>query len=380
MAYAAETALGVAGAVAALALSQTRAAWVGAFVAGVAIIVQRRHAIRRHRAPVVATGVALAAIAVTLMVATPLGSRAASTFDLRRGTTAGRFDEWRVATRVIAEHPLVGVGPEGYRVVFPQAVDAAYVRRYGVAVYPDRAHNGVLDVTVVGGLAAGLLYAALLALAVRHAWRAMAIRDLLDVALGAAVLAYVVQQQFLFPLAELDPVLWVLVGMLVARTSRAPRCAIVRARWLFAPIAVLTCFAALYGARDVLSDRALRRAVRAPDAATALQHADAATRLRPDSIRAWYVAARLSERGGALTDVDAALDRTLQGLDRSPRDPALRVLYGELLVERAARSRLGADIETARRELDRLVAGAPHDPRLREAQVSADSLREIGSP
>ena len=58
---------------------------------------------------------------------------------------------------------MLGVGPEGYRVVFPQVVDAAYVRSYGVAVYPDRAHNGLLDVTLDGGVVAGLLYAALLA-------------------------------------------------------------------------------------------------------------------------------------------------------------------------------------------------------------------------
>ena len=81
----------------------------------------------------------------------------------------------------------------------------------------------MLDVTLAGGVLAGLLYVALLACALRHAWRALSRRDPLDVALGAAVIAYVVQQQFLFPLAELDPILWVLVGMLVARTpGRAP--------------------------------------------------------------------------------------------------------------------------------------------------------------
>ena len=87
-----------------------------------------------------------------------------------------------------------------------------------------------------------------------------------------------------------------------------------------------------------------------------------------------------SQRGGALTDVDAALDRVLAGLDRSPGDPALRVLYGELLLERAARSRLASDISTARRELARLAHSAPNDPRLRNALVTAQSLREIGKP
>ena len=372
--------LGAAAAVLALALSQTRAAWVGAVVAALATAVQERGRLRRYRKAAIAVAVAVAAVAVVIGVTTPLGGRATSTFDLNHGTSASRLDEWRIATRAIADRPVLGAGPEGYRVVFPQEVDAAYVRKYGVAVYPDRAHNGVLDVTVTGGVVAGLLYLVLLGFLSIHAWRALQRRDPLDIALGASVIAYVVQQQFLFPLAELDPIFWVLAGMLVARTAGPARFVTVRARWLLAPIAAATVVTLVYGGREVFADRALERAATTHDVAAALRAADDATRLRSDSIRTWYVAARVAQRGDALTDVDAALDRVQQGLDRSPRDPALRDLYGELLVERAARSRLASDIATARSELDRLVTGAPNDPKLRNAQVTAQSLTEIGKP
>jgi len=371
-------ACGAAGALFALAASQTRAAWVGAAIAMIAIAVQRGELRHSRRAKVIAAAVALVAIAIG--VASPLGARAVSTFDVEHGTSASRFDEWRIALRTIADHPLAGVGPEGYRVVFPQEVDAAYVKAYGVAVYPDRAHNGILDVTVAGGVFAGLLYAALLALALRHAWRGLRTRDPATVALGAAVIAYVVQQQFLFPLSELDPLLWVLVGMLVARTPGPVRDPTVRARWLVAPIVVVATVAAAFGARDVLADRAMKRAATTTDLRTAERDADDATRLRPDSIRAWYVAASVAERGAALTDVDTALDQVQQGLDRSPGDPALRVLSGELLAERAVRSGLPDDITAARRELARLLADAPHDPRLQKALVTVDSLPKIGKP
>jgi O-antigen ligase len=359
-------ALGSTGALLALVLSQTRAAWVGAVIALVAVAVQQRGLLRRHRAAVVAVALAVAAIAITIGV--------------NRGTGASRIDEWRIATRTIADHPLLGVGPEGYRVVFPQEVDAAYVHKYGAAVYPDRAHNGVLDVTVSGGVSAGILYVALLAFALIHACRALGRRNPLDLALGAALIGYAVQQQFLFPLAELDPIFWILAGILVTRTPRRALLATMRARWLVAPIAAATLVALVYGGREVLADRALKRAAHTHDVPAALRDADDATRLRSDSIRTWYVAARIAQRGDALTDVDAALDRVQQGLDRSPRDPALRDLYGELLVERAARSRLASDISAARRETDRLVADALHDPRLRNAQVTAHSLTEIGNP
>jgi O-antigen ligase len=372
-------AFGASAALFALAASQTRAAWVGAGVAVIVVVVRKRAVLRRYRAKAAAAAVAFGVLAVVLGVATPLGARAVSTFDLHHGTSASRFSEWRIATRTIADHPLVGVGPEGYRVVFPQEVDAAYIHAYGDAVYPDRAHNGILDVAISGGLLAGALYAALLALAARHAWRATSACDPVAVALGAAAVAYIVQQQFLFPLAELDPILWVLVGMLVARTPTSAPTRF-RARWLVAPVALATLVAVFYGTRDVLADQAMKRAATTADVRTALADADAATRLRPDSIRTWYVAARVAQRGEALTYVDVALDRVRQGLNRSPRDPALRDLYGELVVERAARSGLADDIERARQALAPMVADAPHDPMLHEDQVRAESLRPIGKP
>src|SRR5262249_30200645 len=126
--------------------------------------------------------------------------------------------------------------------------------------------------------------------------------------------------------------------------------------------------------------RALRRAVRANDPAVALRDADDATHLRPDSIRDWYAAARVALRGGALTDVDGALDRVEHGLDRSPRDPARPVLYGELLADRAVRSGLRGAPAVAGRERERLVAGAPHDPRLQNALVSVQSIGSGGNP
>jgi O-antigen ligase len=373
-------AFGAGGALFALAASQTRAAWVGAVVAAVAIAVQQRRVLRAHRTHVIRAALALTALALAIAIVTPLGARAVSTFDIHHGTSSSRFSEWRVATRTIADHPLLGVGPEGYRVVFPQEVDAAYVHKYGDAVYPDRAHNGVLDVTLDGGLFAGALYVALLAFALRHAWRALRARDPVVVVIGAAVIAYIVQQQFLFPLAELDPIFWIIVGVLVVRTPSAARPATLRARWLAVPIVIATAAALLYGARDVLADQALKRAATTANVRTALAEADEATRLRPDSIRAWYVAARVAQRGEPLTDVDAALDRVRHGLDRSPRDPALRDLYGELLVERASRSQLADDIGLARRELAHLITDAPHDPQLRQDLVTANSLHEIGKP
>jgi hypothetical protein len=347
---------------AALLLSETRGAWLGVAVA--LVLLGARHApFVRRRWREIAFGVVALAV---LFVVTPLGGRVADAFDLGHGTTRGRFDDWMTGVQVIEHHPVLGVGPEGYRVVFPQIVSAGYVHRNGTRVIPDRAHNAMLDVGASGGVVAALAYAALLALLVVFAWRALRGRDPTTVALASAVIAYAVQQQFLFPLSEVDPLFWVTAGMLVAcaapPTNRAPaRRRVPRA--VPAALALCVLLGAFMGAREVLADRLLLRAADA-SGANGLRDADRATRLRSDSIRTWYVAARVASRGPALTDVDAAVARVEQGLRRSPRDPALRGLDADLLVERAVRSSLDADRARARAAVNRDLADAPEDPQL----------------
>ncbi len=346
--------LGVFGAVsAAFALlgSQTRGAWAGAAVAGFVVGVQYVDVVRRQARVLIVAGALLAG----LFVATPLGTRA---------VTESRVDEWRVATRVIADHPVFGVGPEGYRTMVPRYVDAAYVRDYGVDVIPDRAHNGVLDVMAIGGVPAGLAYLGLLVLVVVRAVSAIRRRDPVEVALGAALIAYATQQLFLFPLQELDPVFWVLAGLLFARDPALTRVGVRVPRVGVVVVVVATAAAGVMGLREVGADRALARAADAPGA-TGLAEADHATRLRPDSIRTWFVAARVAARGDALTDVDVAIDRSGRGLERSPSDPALRKEYARLLAARAQRSGLPADVDRARRVIDAYLVDAPNDPELR---------------
>lgn len=350
---------GAAGGVLALLLAQTRGAWIGALVAGVFWGVRNLAVVRRRWRELVLGS----AVVVVLFAVTPLGGRVTSAFDFGGGTTRGRFDDWSVGARVVEHHPVLGVGPEGYRVVFPKVVDADYVRRYGTAVIPDRAHNGIIDVATSGGVGAGLLYAALLIVILVAAWRALRVRDPIVVGLAVAVIAYVVQQLFLFPLSEVDPLFWVAAGMLVAVgrpagpiSFRVP---------VVVPVVLVVCglFAFVMGAREVMADRLLERAADA-SGASALRDADHATRLRPDSIRTWYVAARIAQRGPALTDVDAAVHRVERGLRESPRDPALRRLDADLLVERAVRSGLDDDLARARKVVLADLLDAPNDPGL----------------
>lgn len=106
--------------------SGTRAAWVGLGVAALVVAMARRHELRRvSRDVAVVLVLAVAAIALAFALAPERSVTAALA---RRTRATSRIDEWRIAARVVAAHPITGAGPEGFRVVFPTKVDDEYER------------------------------------------------------------------------------------------------------------------------------------------------------------------------------------------------------------------------------------------------------------
>jgi len=96
----------------ALVATQTRGAWLGAALAAAVawprVVPPVRAWLAARRRTVVA-GLALAAVVALV----PVGARAAAGLDPDAAGGRGRLDDWVVASRVIAAHPLTGVGPEG---------------------------------------------------------------------------------------------------------------------------------------------------------------------------------------------------------------------------------------------------------------------------
>jgi O-antigen ligase len=192
--------------------SGTRAAVVALGVVGIVAGLQsgrlRQVFVMNFRVPVIAAGLIALAVVSMGLSGFSRGSKGAS-----------RLGEWRIGVAAVRQHPLLGVGPEGYRTVFPHVVDDAYVMAYGRVEITDRAHSGPLDLAIALGIPAGLAYLGLVALVLRRAWRLRRT----NLAVAAAVAAYFVQQLVLFPLSELDPLAWMLAGTLFATSTPEPR-------------------------------------------------------------------------------------------------------------------------------------------------------------
>lgn len=349
-----------------LALAESRAAWVGAAVAAVALVLRRRSWI---------VGFAGVAVVASLLFTTSLGDRAATLTDFDDGVVAGRIDEWQVGIQALTTSPTFGVlgyGPEGYRTVFGEYVDEEYVIEHGRDVITDRAHSGLLDTSLAGGLLAGLGMALLqLGLAVTSVQRLRS-DDPSDIALGVAVFAYLVQQLFLFPLAELDPVLWILAGILVARrpqrrVQRPPLFTSVSGGKRSAMLAAgfVAAVSAIAGLSDIAADHAVvdveRIQLEGLESQSAVDAADSARSRRPDSIRYDFIAGRAAQ-DGSLGGFEQALERLDDGLSISPNDPALLAERGIVLLEIARRSDDSRTLQNALTALEALDETDPNNP------------------
>jgi O-antigen ligase/Flp pilus assembly protein TadD len=334
---------GVAAALAGVALvaSGARAAWVGSAVALVVLALVRRPS-RRW----LAGGAVALVLAVAVAGLGGVAHRAGDAFTDRDGGARGRLDEWRVAARVVAEHPLLGTGPEGYRLAFGTAVDDAYERAHGRRELPDRAHDALLDVAATTGVVGLAAYLALLALTGGSVLRALR-REPWLAGIAAGLVAYAAQSLFLFPLAEVDPVAWLLAGVLVARVAAT--------REVRTPLAVpavagaLAAVALVAGCLDVAADHLAR----GDDVARAAE-------LRPDQLRYHLAVARAEEANGSSIALDRAIAQLDDALDVSPRDPVVRSERARLLLDKARRS---GQPRHARAALAALEDLARDDPR-----------------
>ena len=329
--------------------SGTRAAWIGAMVAAVAVVAAVRPSLRTVMWCAAGLAVAVAIVAPRLH---DVSSR-------REGSTS-RLDEWRVAVRVIGRHPIVGVGPEGYRIAVVEGIDDAYERAHRRdTVLPDRAHSAPFDVTLAGGLGSGLLYIGVVGFVGWRAWRLIRLRRPLAVGIGAAVIAYGTQQLLLFPLAELDPAWWLLGGLTVALTSaEAP---IARRRIVVPVVAAATaCFMLVIGVLDVAADRLARTALRSQDHDVAVDAADRAVSLRPDSTRYRLVDAEAHLDRGTLADIDRAIAESRRATDWSSKDPFAIDELATAMSQRAATTGDPKDVSAALAQWQSMVDRDPH--------------------
>jgi len=189
-------------------------------------------------------------------------------------------------------------------------------------------------------------------LAARRAIHQMPAAAPVGLGLAAAVLAYFSAQLLLFPVFELDPIAWLLAGVVVATrpAQRASPWAPRAARPLAAFAAAVGLVALTAGLFDVAANRLARDAMAASakgDSAAAEALAASAGGLRPDSIAYRMAAVQVLLAADTVTATDSALKDARRARDWSSNDPIAADLWASSLLQRALQTGAAADTDAA---------------------------------
>jgi len=341
--------------------TESRGAWVGALV-GTAVTLWPWMPARRR----LFLGVGFVVVAALAVAFAPSHGDAGAP-----DTAQGRLDSWAISAGAVTDRPVLGWGPEQMRVAFGRHLDEAFVRDYGLRQIPDRAHNRFLDVaasTGILGLAADIALIAIAGIAIARAARFIEDRGerLCVIGVGAGLLAWLVQGQFLFDTFDLGALAWMIAGALLAA---APPARSVRVRdlagWLVVPVAGV----AWIGALNLVADRQVH-------SASGRQPADAVARLadamhtRPRSLDAHLLAAAVARSSRDPILLDAVHQRL-----KDWRDDDVVLADARVLETLGVVTRDQSRLDAAARSLRRLLVLRPFDVRVIDALAHVERAK-----
>jgi O-antigen ligase len=285
--------------VAALLATQSRGPWLGAVVSSIVVVVA---ALRNRTARLRSAAFVLGFLAVSAVLVSPLRDRALSIGRTDSGSNAIRLQLYSRGLELVSKRPVFGYGPDATATALPRVLNDEFELKVGRQYEPDRIHNVELDVAVWGGLPAMLLY---LGVVITIGWRAWKRRADLSVGLAAGGLGYFVQMQVSFPLADIDAVAWLLVGVLIASDGRIVHVASPVSKGVRTALFAAALAGGIWQARVVGADHLLGQAVRSETAGRstdAMRLYERAANQAPERAQTWQALARFGLRAAERGD------------------------------------------------------------------------------
>jgi O-antigen ligase len=225
--------------------TSARGAWTATVAVLVVLAVMLAPELRRRAALTAGTSAGVVAVAAAGMAldGKRFLSHPLSTLFQTGGSTSieQRLQIWRAAVHIVVDHPLTGIGPDVFALVYPRYQSASWVAGLGANYLVNGAHDIFMNVLAdqgFVGLAVFLTLLVFVGLRSAGTWRrlralerdengappeialARSHRALLA-ALSASIVAYVVQASFNVQQVGLSFVFWLLVGSLAALSQAA---------------------------------------------------------------------------------------------------------------------------------------------------------------
>jgi|GEM_PF-2855567 len=209
-----------------LLLTGTRGAWIGLFLGFATLMVLvliggacDAWGIPRHML-VRMSKIGLSVLALLVVLFFPLqpyfkesrisALRRLGDISLDNRATSGRLLNWQVAWSGFKDHSVFGWGPEQYHLLYDKHYNP---KLYNIEPWVDRAHNNYLDVATSSGVVGLLAYLGVIGVGIYGAWKLRAQHWAIGNAIIAGIVAYAVNDIFLFD------TLWTWVFLLVLVTT-----------------------------------------------------------------------------------------------------------------------------------------------------------------
>jgi O-antigen ligase len=257
----------------AIVLSGTRSAMLGLLAGALIFLAIARPSLDRKLTLLFAAALASLALLYISPAGAKLRARVHWSLDDVRG--GARLLLWRDAFHMAMDRPLLGFGPETFTAQFPPFESAELSRAYP-DFYQESPHNMFLDALVSEGIPGAIV---LLALCLLALWSARS-----NAALAAALAGAIVCQQFMVLTIPTALYFYLLIAMVIARTSQVPDLPI--RNWILIPAATIAIIFTAFSARLLLADRAMALAEKnteAGDVPSAAQSYRTAERWQPSS-------------------------------------------------------------------------------------------------
>lgn len=285
----------------------TRGAWIGGIV-GLALLAAAaaRGRVRPRIEDLVSLVVAIGAVAVLVVRSlgspseiTNVANRFRSILDTGTGSALTRREIWKSALEMVRDSPLVGHGPDTFRLVYRQYETVAYSRAAGFLSIPDNAHDYPLQIAASIGIPGFLLFAAVFVSGLASSARTVFAPSgdgantsfdqgagqserLLLAGFWCAIVAYLVSLLFSLSVVGSTPLLWVFLGALLAPSARGLGLTAPRGREVLAVLVLVAGAMAIIGdGAFVTADAMIVRSKLQPSAELRLREAQRAANLDP---------------------------------------------------------------------------------------------------
>ncbi len=215
---------------AALFFTYSRGGWLGLLVGGLVFIsvygLRNRRRWARFKLKIILGFLALALVLTAgggwlALNNDFFAQRLKSGFDFKSGSLAARLNFWQAGLDAIKARPWLGYGPDGQGDIFAGYYQKNWALYGAVNIYPNRAHNLIIDTVLIGGFSGLFFYLALLYLFFRlialnsRSGHAGEERDM-SAAILIALSAYLASLLFGFAVVVTQVYFWLFLAMMVA--------------------------------------------------------------------------------------------------------------------------------------------------------------------